>query len=399
MKNIKTIKNGIILALVLSILFTSTAFGIENLEERSSAYLLGDFDTGRILEGYNIDKPMEIASITKLMTYLVVMEEIDKKNINFDDTVMISEKVSEVKGSSLNLKKGEILTIEQLLDGLLIVSANDAAVALAEYVMGSEENFVHRMNQKAKEIGLDSAKFVNATGLPKGEEQNKMSPVDIFNLSRYILNKYPQILQITNRTILQMPWRDFEEENTNTLIKNMKGVDGLKTGFTDKAGYCLVSTIRVNELDEDSKFRLIGVVMGTESEEERENVTRELLTYAVDNYEKKCILSTEEPVGEASILNGKTGKVDAYPEKNLYYVMKKDENIINDLNIDTSIKAPIKIGTVVGNSKVYIGDKFIEEINLVTKDEVPKINFFFRVLRSFKAVFVFLSKAFTKMFI
>ena len=271
--------NRYIKAFILTIIFVFVAnsfvFGSIGIEDEVRAYLLGDFETGRILEGYNIDEAIEIASISKLMSYLIVMEHIERGKIRLEDQVYIDKDVTRIKGSSLKLEEGELFTIKELLEASLVVSANDATYALAKYVAGSEEEFVKMMNHKAQSLGFKTAYFINSTGLPEGNRQNKMSTVDIFNLSRYIINRFPEILSLTSIPYIQLEHRDYKEENTNPLLKEIRGVDGLKTGFTNKAGYCLVATIN-NKGDgiEKEDLRLISIVMGTQSYEKRKELSQ-----------------------------------------------------------------------------------------------------------------------------
>ena len=187
--------------------------------------------------------------------------------------IYIDEDTTKVKGSSLELKEGESFTVNELLEALMVVSANDATYALAKYVAGSEEAFVNMMNDKAKSLGLNNTIYFNSTGLPEGEIQNMMSPRDIFILSRHIINKYPEILSLTTIPYIEIPSRGYKEQNTNPLLNEIIGVDGLKTGFTNKAGYCLVSTVNVHgTTNQDENFRLIGIVMGTKNEDKRKEM-------------------------------------------------------------------------------------------------------------------------------
>ena len=282
---------------MIFILSTSSVTFAENIgiENDVSAYLLGDFESGQIVEEYNIDVPLAIASITKLMTYTVVMDEIEKGNISMRDRVVIDKETEEISGSTFDLKEGEKFSVKTLLESALIVSANDSCVALAKYTAGDVSNFVNKMNEKAKEIGLKNTNYLNPSGLPEKYGQNTMSVRDIFKLSRYILEEYPEVLKITKKPRMSMGIglnikdREFINKNTNPLLKEIDGVDGLKTGFTNEAGYCLVSTISVKGSPECEDSRLIGIVMGTESEERRNEISKNLLDYGISNYENKEI--------------------------------------------------------------------------------------------------------------
>ena len=173
-----------VLFILLTLILSSTTFATVGIEDEVSAYLLGDYETGEILEEFNIYKPVQIASITKLMSYLIIMDEIQEGSISLDDVIYIDEDTTKIKGSSLNLEEGESFTVKELLDAVIVVSANDATYSLAKHVAGTEEDFVRMMNEKAKKIGLKSAIYFNSTGLPKGNNQNMMNSKDIFTLSR-----------------------------------------------------------------------------------------------------------------------------------------------------------------------------------------------------------------------
>lgn len=238
------------LALIFSICFLGTAksYAIFGIEKKTTASLIGDAKSGTLFVAENIDEPLSIASISKLMTYYLVKEKIAEGKLKMEDKVKISINASREEGSSLNLKAGEQISIKDLLDGLMVVSGNDSAVALAEVVAESESKFVTMMNEKAKELGLQNATFTNASGLTKNGQDNKMSTRDIFTLSKAIIEKYPEVLEYAKTTVLEQPSRNFKKESTIPLVGQVEGVDGLKTGHTDEAGYCLVSTMKIKKV-------------------------------------------------------------------------------------------------------------------------------------------------------
>ena len=207
----KRLLTAIIVLLSISLL-SPIALAQVGIEDEVHAYLLGDSERGEVLEGYNIHKPVAIASISKLMSYLVIMESIDRGLISLDDNICIDEDITRIKGSSLNLKEGEIFTVKELLESFLVLSANDATYALAKQVAGREEDFVKLMNERAKKMGLKSAYFINSTGLPEGELQNTMNVEDIFKLSRYIIKNYPEVLSITSIPYIEYPDRDYKRK-------------------------------------------------------------------------------------------------------------------------------------------------------------------------------------------
>lgn len=390
--------NRYIKAFILTIIFVFVAnsfvFGSIGIEDEVRAYLLGDFETGRILEGYNIDEAIEIASISKLMSYLIVMEHIERGKIRLEDQVYIDKDVTRIKGSSLKLEEGELFTIKELLEASLVVSANDATYALAKYVAGSEEEFVKMMNHKAQSLGFKTAYFINSTGLPEGNRQNKMSTVDIFNLSRYIINRFPEILSLTAIPYIQLEHRDYKEENTNPLLKEIRGVDGLKTGFTNKAGYCLVATIN-NKGDgiEKEDLRLISIVMGTESYEKRKELSQKLLEYGLHNYSKRILAKENMPIDFIHIPKSKDEIVELYPSRNYSTIVKRGERIKREVVIDEDLPLPLKAMDRVGEVIISKDGKVLDTIELVVHKDVEKANIFVRI---FRFIARFVGKIFNK---
>lgn len=381
----KRLFNVIILCLFFVLLFNSMVIASIDIEEEVRAYLLGDYETGEILEGYNIYNPIEIASISKLMTYILVMEHVQNGYISLDDKIYIDEDVTKIKGGSLELEEGEVFTVLELLKASLVVSANDATYALAKYVAETEEGFVKLMNDKAEELGLDSAFYVNSTGLPKGEYQNKMSTEDIFKLSIYILDRYPEVLSLTTIPYIELEHRDYKKENTNPLLNEIKGVDGLKTGSTIKAGYCLASTINIEgDSIETDDFRLISIVMGTKSEEKRKELSKKLVQYGINNYSKKILANKNISLGTLYMPKSKYKEIEIFPSKNYSIILKNGDYIDKDILIDEDIKLPLKPMDKVGKMVLSNEGNILEEIDLLVHEEVKKENIFIRILKYIK---------------
>ena len=385
----KKVFKGIILSLLLIVILNSIVVASVGIEEEVRAYLLGDYETGEILEEYNIIEPIEIASISKLMSYLIVMEHVERGLISLDDKVYIDEDVPNIKGSSLKLEAGEVFTVDELLKAALVVSANDAVYALAKYVAGTEEAFVQIMNDEAIKIGLDSAFFVNSTGLPEGDFQNKMSTEDIFKLSRYIINRYPEVLSITTIPYIELVDRDYKEENTNPLLNEIKGIDGLKTGFTNKAGHCLVSTINIEgDYIETEDLRLISIVMGTKSEEKRKEISGKLVLYGLKNYSKKILANENAPIGMVYMPKSKDKEIEIYPSKKFSKIINNGNHIDKDVLIDENLKLPLKPMDKVGKLILSINGEILDEIDLIVHKGVKKENLIIRILRSIKVFFI-----------
>lgn len=376
--------------LILIMLSTNTiVHGELGIEEGLRSYILADFETGQILEECNIDEVVEMASISKLMSYLVIMDEVSKGNISLEDIIKIDKDTTKIKGSSFELKAGEEFTVEELLEAAIIVSGNDATYALAKHVAGTEEKFVKMMNNKAKEIGLKTAIFYNSTGLPIGKNsiQNKMSTREIFELSRYIISKYPQILDITTIKSIEVPSREFFQRNTNPFLMEIKGVDGLKTGFTNKAGYCYVSTFNIEARKSMTKdLRLIGIVMGAKSLEERNDMARVLVEYGLNNYSNKIFIDKKSPLETLNFPKGTLTQVNVYSEKEFSKLVKNDDNIQVKLSID-EIELPVKKNTKVGTATVEENGRVIFKTNILIKEDVDRAKWYVVIGRSFERLF------------
>lgn len=359
------------------------------IEEDVRAYLIADYETGNILKEYNSDEIVEIASITKLMTYLVTMDEIEKGKISLTDRVIMDEESIRVGGSTLKINLHESFTVDELLDMALIVSANNGTHRLARHVAGTEENFVRMMNKKASEIGLKSAIFYNSTGLPiRGMDvQNRMKVTDVQNMSKYIIDKYPEVLERTSKPFLL----DSEGEivkNTNPTLGIIPGVDGLKTGYTNKAGYCLVSTLLKEEKDQESDFRMIGIIMGTKGELERKELSDKFMSYAINNYSSKKILDMDDKLESIEDNNLKDRKMDIYPEKDFTKIISKEDQISIETVLSEKIKYPIKPGNRIGEVRVIENGETVFETGITVAEKIKRANFLERLFRSLVSKFL-----------
>lgn len=257
--------------------------------------ILGNSATGEVIYSNNAENKVAIASTTKIMTYLLLREGIDKKQISWNDDVVISKNAEEVSSSEdgvIPMKAGQKVKLSDLMNTMLIVSSNESATALAEHLSGSEAAFTKLMNKKAKELNLNSAEFYNPHGLPlyttglfSAKLQNRMNAKDLFELSRYVINKYPDILDITNKTEVSVDSLKFNDVNTNRLLFNLNGVDGLKTGTTNRAGCCIITTMPIQNGSKTE--RVIAIVLGAEDSAERAEKPAILLQYAKQYYSNK----------------------------------------------------------------------------------------------------------------
>ena len=384
----KKINRVISLCLVIIMLTNTIAFGEININENINGAILGDLQTGEVLYEYNINERLAMASITKIMTYLLMMDAVTAGEISLDDDVLISGHAAATEGSSFGILSGETLKLSLLVKGMLIVSGNDCATAIAEYVGKTEDNFVNMMNSKAAELGLLSASFINPHGLPIDDEetgQNHMSISDIYKLVRHILTTYPEILEITKQPELVVTERNFSKASTNPVLGIVEGVDGLKTGYTDKAGLCLVSTLPVtgNELD----FRLIAIIMGAQTHEERFDKTKELLEYGINNFSMKKIIDLSQMIDQVYISNSKQGKINVFPGSDFNKLVNNGDVVKTKVFYNETVNAPLVKGDKIGTINIYVNDEEIGQVDAVVNENIEKANILVRIFRFFSNLF------------
>ena len=374
------------LALIFSICFVGTAksYAIFGIEKKTTASLIGDANSGALFIAENIDEALPIASISKLMTFLLVKEKIAEGKFKLEDKVKVSVTASSEEGSSLDLKAGEEISVKDLLDGLMIVSGNDAAVALAELVGETESKFVTMMNDKASELGLKNATFINASGLTKNGQDNKMSTRDIFTLSKTIIEKYPEVLEYAKTTVLEQPSRNFKKESTIPLVGEVEGVDGLKTGHTDEAGYCLVSTMKIKK--GESEFRIISVLMGAKTKADRAQYMKDMLNYAKQNIETRKLIDIEKFTKKVDVKSASNGYVELVPKEDIERVSMKGINYTTEVNVG-EIKLPLKKGDKAGEILIKNSNEVIATVDLVAKEDYSKAGLLSRTVRLFKTIF------------
>ena len=385
-------KNKILIIIILIILtINNFAFGAEIYKDKTKAYLLADYKTGEILESNNIDTPIQIASISKLLSYFVIMDEITKGNISYQDKIIIDNDTTSVKGSSYKLICGEEFSVEKLLKASIIVSGNDAIYALAKHIAGTEQEFVKLMKNKARELGLSRAELYNSSGLPINTEglQNKMTTREIFIMTKAILDNYPEVLEISKTPFISEPSRGFLEMNTNPLLRTIEGIDGLKTGFTGKAGYCYVSTINIKgepKVTED--LRLIAIVMGARSYDERTVASKALIQHGMDNYERSIILDKETSIDTLIFPKGDPERLAIYPEEDFSMLVNKNSRIKLDINISkNNDQIPILKGSALGTVTVILDNDQIYTMNVLSKQDVIKSSALTLGLRFYQGLF------------
>lgn len=354
----------------------------EDLAPNAKSAIMIEASTGEILFQKNKDEKLAPASMTKMMSMLLIMEEIESGNLKWDEMITTSEKASSMGGSQIFLKVREKMSVTDLLKGVAIASGNDAVVALAERISGSEEAFVKRMNTRAKDLGLRNTNFVNATGLTA---DNHYSSANDMSLIAKELVKHEKILEFTStyedylRKDTKSP---FWLVNTNRLVRFKEGVDGLKTGFTDEAGYCLTATMKKDGM------RLITVVMKEENANKRSADTTKMLDYGFNVYMIQTILDEKTTIEKKKVELGKKLTIDIVPQENITILNKKSEevkNITYKTNID-KIVAPLKKGDKVGTIDIMEGNKILSTIDATIKEDIDKANIVTIYLRNLKEI-------------
>ena len=337
-----------------------------NLE--SGAAILIEQTTGKILYSHNIHEQLRPASVTKVMSILLIMEAIDSGKIKYEDTIPCSENAHSMGGSQIWLDTTETLTVRDMLKSICVVSANDCTVAMAEYLAGSEEAFVQMMNTKAKQLGMNDTCFKNCHGID--EDGHVTSAYDIALMSKELLNNHPSITEFT--TIWMDSIRDGKSSlvNTNKLIRNYKGATGLKTGSTSVALYNLSASATRDGLS------LIGVIMKAPTTKIRFAEATKLLDYGFANYTSKSFGNKGDVITTANVNKGIEQQVNLLLEKDAAVLIKKGDtgNITQEIIINENIAAPICKGDVLGKVTYKAGDDIILEINLVAEADIAKSN-------------------------
>lgn len=389
-----------IIVVLLILLFPINALAanqsqVVGLDQNVKAYIIGNEENGDIYYEKDSSTPYPIASLSKLMTYLIVKEKIDEGKLSLDQEVTVDEEAAKFHSweySYLGLDEGEVYTIEELLQGLMVVSGNDCAYQLAITVSDSESEFARLMNMKAGELGLDSQVYYNASGVQtESGNQNSSSAKDLYVLSKYIIEKYPEVLEYSKVRKIEDKRREIDVNSTIPLIGEIPGVDGLKTGSTEEAGYCLVSTVDMKEIDSKDDFRTIAVLLGADQKDTRDKAMSDLIYYVSRYYDKVKVLDTNVAYDSLKVNTAKQGYVDLYPNQNVEMIVKTGENPAVKTKLQENIKAPIKSGQVLGNANVSYEDKEYD-VSLISKSNLEEASLFARIVRSLQDSADFLLK-------
>ena len=363
-----------VFALLLSVLLMGFQFGAQASvpvpappQVAAKNYLLIDFNSGQILAEKEADAQIEPASITKLMTSYVVYSEIETGRLSLDEKVTISEKAWRMGGSRMYLEERSKVSVELLLKGLIIQSGNDASVALAEHVAGGEDAFVDLMNQYAAQLGMTATRYKNSTGWP--DPEHLTSARDIATLAKAFIKDFPEHYKGYAEKVFT--YNNIKQYNRNKLLWRDKSVDGLKTGHTESAGYCLVSSAKRADM------RLISVVLGTDSEKARASVSQSLLNYGFRFYETHKLYAAGETLNQSRVWGGDKEKVVLGLANDLHVTIPRGAYKQMDalMNVDANITAPFKKGSQLGEVRIMLDEQQLSSVPLVALQRVEKGNF------------------------
>ncbi len=392
-------KNKFVLTLLLSVLLSlqaiilPTAFADDEIknepadnvigfEPQAKSVILLEPNSGKIIYEKNADEQFAPASVTKIMTMLLAMEALDDGRINLQDKIVCSEKVKSMGGSSMILDTGEVRTVEEILKGIAIASGNDAAVAMAEFLEGSEEAFAVKMNERAKELGMTNTHFENATGLSAPGHLSTARDISI--MSRELL-KHPIILKYSSiymETISEGRKTPIELVNHNKLVRFYKGCDGLKTGFTQEAMYCISATSTRDNV------RMLAVIMGAPTYKQRNADASKLMDFGFSKYQSKTIVAKDVDVQQIPLNKKGDSFFIAKAKDDLKVTIEKgtEEELTKKVNINSELKK-INAGDVVGYCEVYNGDELLGKVELYSDREVKQSQFFKNVKDIFSNIF------------
>ena len=359
----------ILLVMVLLVGVLPPKASAVELDVAGKSAVLMDAATGTILYEKNAHEKLAPASVTKVMTMLLIMEAIDAGKIGWDDMVTASETAAAKGGSQIYLKVGETMSVTDMVKSIAVSSANDCACAMAEHIAGSETAFVAMMNARAAQLGMQDTNFVNCTGLDDAPEAKNhvTSAYDIAIMSRELLCKHPEIKKFTTIWMDTVRGGTFGLSNTNKLVRFYQGCTGLKTGFTSAAGYCLSASAQRDGLE------LIAVVMGADSSQDRFNACKQMLDYGFANF----ALVQPEISGEnrVQVKLGTGETVLAVPAEQTRFLIDKAQrgNVTTQITLDEMVTAPVSQGQRLGTLTIQAGDQILAQVNMVAAEAVPRL--------------------------
>ena len=382
----KRLKQLLILTFTLILSLPTLIYCDDNnkVDRYSKSSILIDQTTNRVMFEKDPDAKRPLASLSKMMTFLIALEAIENKEVNKNDIITIDKDMAKVKGSSYHLKVGEKVPLYELMKGLMIVSGNDASIAIAKHISKDVNTFVQRMNDKAKELGMTNTTFVNPNGLPIYDLQNpKALPKenistarDIAKLGKYMFDNYEkEVIAITDMQTYSYPERGFQKNNTNALLGIIPAVDGIKTGYTGNAGYCLAFSMVVDkDKDNEIKHRMIGVVLGANHKEKRTSASLSILRYGKENFTTKKVIKKDQLIGKKYIKGLEELEVTLKSEDELYATLKNTENLKSQITLK-ELKYLVKTGDTIGVIKYFTEDgQVIGNVDIISANDVDNIS-------------------------
>ena len=387
----KRLKKLLILTFVLILSVPTLIYCDDNnkVDRYSKSSILIDQTTNRVMFEKDPDAKRPLASLSKMMTFLIALEAIENKEVSKNDIITIDKDMAKIKGSSYHLKVGEKVPLYELMKGLMIVSGNDASIAIAKHISKDVNTFVQRMNDKAKELGMTNTTFVNPNGLPIYDLQNpKALPKenistarDIAKLGKYMFDNYEkEVVAITDMQTYSYPERNFQKNNTNALLGIIPAVDGIKTGYTGNAGYCLAFSMVVDkDKDNEIRHRMIGVVLGANHKEKRLSASLSILRYGKDNFSTKKVMEKDQLIGKKYIKGLEELEVTLKSEDELYATLKNTENLKSQITLK-ELKYPVKKGDTIGVIKYFTETgQVIGSVDIISANDVDNISFITKI--------------------
>lgn len=364
-----------ILAVVLIFCMICPVVNAKEIEQISSrSYILIDGQSGNVLLEKNSDEKLPPASITKIMTMLLLMEAVDAGTVSLNDVVTVSETAALHEGSHVFLEIGEQITVSDLLKAVAVASGNDASIAIAELLCGSQAEFVKKMNEKSKELGMNNTHFVNCNGL---DAEGHVSTAKDIGIMTFELLKHKKVLEYTTIWTDSLRNGTFDLANTNKLIRFYEGANGMKTGSTSKAGYCLSATALRNEV------QLIAVVLGSDTTKNRFSDASTLLNYGFANYSKEFPAKKGDFIKEITVKNGTKEKLSVIIEDDCNFLVKNSEKdkITSEILLDDCKEAPIEKNEILGKIIYKAGDREVGSVNLISSEQSDKISLKYLMLK------------------
>lgn len=328
----------------------------------ATAHILLDYNSGYVITANNADQRIEPASLTKMMSSYVIASELKKGTITLEDEVKISERAWRMPGSRMFVKVNSTVSVKDLLMGIIVQSGNDATIAMAQHVAGSEDAFVSMMNQHAERLGLSNTHFVNSTGLPDPEHYS--SAHDLAKLGQALIRDFPE--HYDWYAVREFKYNKIKQKNRNDLLWRDQSVDGIKTGHTESAGYCLVASAKRDNM------RLVSVVVGTNSKKARADESQKLLTYGFRFFETYKLYTANEPLSKVRVWKGETEELPLGLNDDLYITIPRGQykNLDANMTINAEITAPIQRGQILGTVNVKLGEENFAMRKLVSLQDV-----------------------------